>query len=222
MSLAPLYLYPEEKVADSIREAPLLYADEMPAGPRTNIDERFHRRLAAAYGVKPAPEEVLHYIYAVLYANAYRSKYAEFLRLDFPRIPVTTDPELFRKMARLGERLASLHLMTSPELDKPAAKFEGEGDNRVERPRYDAESRFVWINAGRRFEGIAPEVWEYRVGGYQVCEKWLKDRKERALELDDIRRYCRIVTAISGTIGLQKEIDSVYGGVEASATGTDA
>ena len=214
--LFPLYLYPEEKEPDSIREQPTLYADERPNGPRPNIDEKFYRSLAEAYGVKPSPEEIFHYIYAVLYANAFRKKYAEFLKRDFPRIPITSDVELFREMASLGERLAALHLMTSPELDRPLARFEGEGDNRVEKSRYDKENSSIWINAGRRFEGVSPEVWAYRIGGYQVCDKWLKDRKGRLLELDDIRHYCRVVTALAMTMEIQREIEVLYQEIEKS------
>ncbi len=105
-------------------------------------------------------------------------------------------------------------LMTSPLLDLPLAKFEGEGESKLDKPRYDAETRRVYINAGRWFEGVAPEVWEYRIGGYQVCDKWLKDRKGRVLQLDDIKHYCRVVTALSKTIEVQREIDGLYGEVE--------
>ncbi|HEX2768161.1 MAG TPA: type ISP restriction/modification enzyme [Geobacteraceae bacterium] len=212
--LFPLYLYPEDKEADSCREQPTLYAEEKPNGPRPNIDETFYRKLSEAYGVKPAPEELLLYIYAILYANSYRTRYSEFLKLDFPRIPFTTDYHLFRTLAGLGERLAALHLMTSPQLDLPVAKFEGEGESKLDKPRYDAETRRVYINAGRWFEGVAPEVWDYRIGGYQVCDKWLKDRKGRVLQLDDIKHYCRVVTALSRTIEVQREIDGLYGEVE--------
>jgi predicted helicase len=212
--LFPLYLYPQDKEADSCREQPTLYADEKQNGPRPNIDEKFYRKLSEAYGVKPVPEELLHYVYAILYANSYRTKYAEFLRLDFPRIPFTNDVGHFRRVAGLGERLAALHLMTSPLLDQPVAKFEGEGESKLDKPRYDAESRRAYINTGRWFDGVAPEVWEYRIGGYQVCDKWLKDRKGRVLQLDDIKHYCRVVTAISRTIEVQREIDGLYEEVE--------
>jgi hypothetical protein len=218
--LFPLYLYPDDKEADSCREQPTLYADEEPNGPRPNIDEEFYRKLAAAYGHKPAPEALLHYTYAILYANAYRTKYADFLRLDFPRIPFTRDWSLFGRLAKLGERLVNLHLMTSPELDRPLARFEGKGDNRVEKPRYDKESRSIWINAGRRFEGVSPEVWEYRIGGYQVCDKWLKDRKGRTLQLEEIKHYCRVVTALSLTIEAQLVVDVLYGEVETNTIET--
>lgn len=214
MSLAPLFLYPVDKEADSCREQPTLYVEEKPNGPRPNINANFHRQLSEAYGVKPAPEELLHYVYAILYANSYRTKYAEFLRLDFPRIPFTNDLGLFRRVAGLGELLAALHLMNSPLLDLPVAKFEGEGESKLDKPRYEPETLRVYINSGRWFEGVAPEVWEYRIGGYQVCDKWLKDRKGRVLQLDDIKHYCRVVTALFRTIEVQREIDGLYGEVE--------
>lgn len=205
--LFPLYLYPETEKKD-------LFSHLDGTEKRPNIDDKLCRQLAEAYGRRPAPEEIFHYIYAILFAPSYRTRYAEFLRLDFPRIPFTIDHTLFHKLAGLGERLVSLHLVTSPELDRPSARFEGEEDNKVEKPRYDAEAGRVWINEGRFFEGVATEVWEYRVGGYQVCDKWLKDRKGRTLQLDDIRHYCRVITALAKTIEVQREIDGVYEEVE--------
>ena len=166
------------------------------------------------------PEDIFYYIYAVLYAPSYREKYAAFLRSDFPRVPFTADADLFARLAGLGERLAELHLLKSPELNPPACRFEGEGDGRVEKGkkaglRYDPDAERVYINAEQYFGPVPPEVWEYQVGGYQVCEKWLKDRRERRLELDDIRTYCRIVTALKLTIEIQAEIDEMYPAVEA-------
>lgn len=212
--LFPLYLFPQETEADSCREQPTLYAEEKPDGPLPNINKKFYLQLTEAFGRRPAPEEIFHYVYALLYAPTYRVNYAEFLKGDFPRIPFSNDLGLFHRVAGLGELLAALHLMTSPQLDLPVAKFEGEGESKLDKPRYEAETGRVYINAGRWFEGVAPEVWEYRVGGYQVCDKWLKDRKGRVLQLDDIKHYCRVVTAISRTIEVQLEIDGLYGEVE--------
>ena len=162
----------------------------------------------------PSPEQIFYYIYAVLYSEMYRTKYAEFLKIDFPRVPFTKDYKLFKKMAEYGNRLVDLHLLKSPELDSPIARFQGKGDNRVEKPKYDDKARLVYINNGQYFEGIGPNVWSYQIGGYQVCDKWLKDRKGRILSLDEIQTYCRIVTAIQKTIEIQKAIDEVYEGVE--------
>ena len=115
-------------------------------------------------------------------------------------------------MAEYGEKLVNLHLLQSAELDTPAAKFQGNGDNRIEKLKY--EKGRVFINKNQYFEGIQPEVWEYQIGGYQVCDKWLKDRKSRVLSLEDIKHYCKVVTALSKTIKIQDKIDKCYPEVE--------
>ena len=130
----PLYLYP-----DADRHG--LFTHLEPAGRRPNLNPAVVAALAAAHGHEPAPEEIFGYVYAVLYAPAYRKKYAEFLRMDFPRIPFPADREVFAALAALGERLAALHLLKSPELDTPAARFEGAGNGLVAKSkglRYDA------------------------------------------------------------------------------------
>ncbi len=115
-------------------------------------------------------------------------------------------------MGDFGKRLVDIHLLKSGELDPPVAKFQGKGDKKVERVRY--EQGRVRINNDQHFEGIPPEVWEYQIGGYQVCDKWLKDRKGRTLSLDDIKHYCKVITALKKTIEVQEEIDSVYPNIE--------
>ena len=119
-------------------------------------------------------------------------------------------------MAEYGNRLVDLHLLKSKELDLPIARYSIEGNNRGEKPRFDEKSGRVYINNEQYFEGISKEVWLYQIGGYQVCDKWLKDRKGRELSLDDIQTYCRIVTAIQKTIEIQKTIDGIYENIENS------
>ena len=157
-------------------------------------------------------KEIFYYIYAVLYSNTYRTKYAEFLKIDFPRIPFTKNYKLFIQLGKLGKQLADLHLLKSKDLDKIISKFSKEGNNKVEKLKYDNEK--VWINKEQYFSGINKEVWEYQIGGYQICDKWLKDRKERALSLEEVQTYGKIVTALSKTIELQKEIDKLYDMIE--------
>ncbi len=186
---------------------------------RPNLHPRLLPALTEAYGFEPSPEDVFNYVYAVLYGPSYREKYAEFLKIDFPRVPFTADAELFRALAELGERLVALHLLDSPELDPPIARFEGEGDSRVARLksegfRYDADTERKYINEGQYFAPVPVELWEYQVGGYQVLHKWLKDRKERRLSVEEIRTYCRIVTALRRTIEAQEEIDALYPRIE--------
>ena len=120
--------------------------------------------------------------------------------LIFPRIPFTSNSALFAKLAELGGRLADLHLLRSPELDPPTCRFEGKGDAVVARTKaqgfcYDADGQRMYVNKTQYIGPVSPEVYKYRIGGYQVCDKWLKDRKDRRLTLDDIRTYCRLVTA---------------------------
>ncbi|HEC35590.1 MAG TPA: DNA methyltransferase [Anaerolineae bacterium] len=208
----PLYLYPDA-------EPQTLFSALEPQERRPNIKPWVFERLTEAYGQRPTPEDLFHYIYAVLYAPSYREKYADFLRLDFPRIPFPAEREVFDALADLGKRLVDLHLLHSSELDPPLARFEGQGDNRVGKGksygfRYEPETERVYINRTQYFAPVPLEVWEYTIGGYQVCHKWLKDRRERQLTLDEIRTYCRIVTAIARTIEIQEEIDEVYSQVE--------
>ncbi len=213
----PLYLYPETDRRD-------LFSQLEPAERRPNLNRQIVAALAAAHGRAPTPEAIFNYVYAVLYAPTYREKYVEFLRLDFPRIPLAADRDLFDALAVLGGRLVSLHLLRSPELDPPLARFEGSGAGRVARGkglRYDADAGRVYINAAQYFAPVPPDVWTYQIGGYQVCHKWLKDRAERPLALAEVRAYCRIVTALARTIEVQGAIDALYVAVEAGALAVD-
>ncbi|MCL4536007.1 MAG: N-6 DNA methylase [Nitrospirae bacterium] len=216
----PLYIYQKTK---SPRErftfgrAMMLFEPEADYDvKKPNLSAEIVERLTKAYKKTPSPEEIFYYIYAVLYSETYRTKYAEFLKIDFPRVPITKDYKLFKKMSEYGHRLVELHLLKSPELDSPIIRFRGEGDNRIEKPKYDGKTENIYVNKEQYFEGISQKVWEYQIGGYQVCEKWLKDRKERLLSLDEIQTYCRIVTAIKKTIEIQKEIDKVYSALEST------
>lgn len=127
-------------------------------------------------------ETIFYYIYGILYSNIYRERYAEYLRIDFPRIPFTKDTQLFKQVAVYGKAIADLHLMQSSELDTPIAKYQGNSDNdRVEQVSYDEAQGRIYINQDKYFEGINPEVWNYHIGGYQVLHKYLKDRKGRIM-----------------------------------------
>ena len=201
---APLYLYTDPNHKD-------LFSDLEESKERTsNISEKIFSALSETYKTKPNPEDIFYYIYAVFYSNTYRVKYAEFLKTDFPRVPFTKDKRLFEKLAEYGKRLADLHLMQSPEIDSPVIKFQGTGDKSVDKIKYDKKAERVYINDDQYFEGLEENIWQYRIGGYQVCDKWLKDRKGRVLSLDDIKHYCKVATAIKHTINIQKNIDEIY------------
>jgi type I restriction-modification system DNA methylase subunit len=155
------------------------------------------------------PEDFFAYSYAVLYSPAYRTRYVELLKTDFPRIPFTKDRDTFIKLAGLGQQLIDLHLMRSPELDNPISRFCGKSDGAVTKVEYDADRGRVSINPTQYFDGVAPDLWSYQIGGYQVLSKWLKDRKGRFLTSADTQHYSRVLTALSKTIDLQCAIDSV-------------
>ncbi len=251
----PLYLYPspEEKKRGQSKLA--VQSSHWPAGHsgrRPNLNPEFVADLEKRLGLSFVsdgkgdlkrtfgPEDVFNYIYAVFHSPAYRSRYAEFLKSDFPRVPLTSDLSLFRVLHAKGAELVALHLLESPRLEKPIARFPVKGSNLVEKgfPKYFApgepepgtgkplrEGR-VYINrsaavpaasskasgdagaTGQYFERVPPEVWNFHIGGYQVCEKWLKDRRGRTLSYDDLEHYCKVVTAIRETIRLMAEIDA--------------
>lgn len=187
-----------------------------------NLDERFIADLGSKTHFLFSVQDVFHYIYAILYSPAYRSRYAEFLKIDFPRIPLTNDVELFRKLCAKGADLVALHLLEdeyeaaswnqqkkqSP-LKKFITQFTSNGPAEVAKgyPKYQQGS--VFINPSRAFEGVPEEVWNFHIGGYQVCEKWLKDRRGRTLSQEDILHYQRVVVALKETIRLMAEIDEV-------------
>lgn len=179
-----------------------------------NISKKTFDFLEDAFGKKPTPEEIFYYVYAILYSNIYREKYAEFLKMDFPRIPFTKDRKLFEKMVKLGNELSEFHLLKSTHLDNPIAKFQGSGNGFVKKVRYDEKTHKVYINDNDYFENVYDNIWKYYIGGYQVCNKWLKSRNGRKLSLDEIENYCKVVTAIEKTIEIQKKIDDLYSNIE--------
>ena len=216
-SIFPIYLYKptEVKKKKSATQGMMLFEPEEEydkLGRKPNIAPVVFAQLAKAYKSKPTPEQILYYCYAVLYSNTYREKYAEFLKIDFPRIPFTSDHKLFLQMAQHGEELTLLHLLKSKSLNNPIVRYWGQGEDVIEKPLYDAASQRVSINPTKYFEGIAPEVWEYHIGGYQVMQKYLKDRKGR--QMTDPATYCKIATAISETIQIQMTIDPLFMEVE--------
>jgi len=177
-----------------------------------NVDRTIWDSLGSNLGFKPTPEQLFGYVYAVLYSPAYRKRYAEFLKSDFPRIPFTKDGDTFLKLAGLGQQLIDLHLMRSPELDNPISRFCGKGDGAIKKVEYDADRGRISINPTQYFDGVTPELWSYQIGGYQVLAKWLKDRRSRFLTSADTIHYSRIVTVLSKTIAVQTAIDgSVIG-----------
>ncbi|MEW5883839.1 MAG: type ISP restriction/modification enzyme [Armatimonadota bacterium] len=212
----PLYLYPAGDLA-------------METERKANLADGFLRALRGSIGNEaPAftPEDVFHYIYAVFHSPTYRSRYEEFLAIDFPRVPLPGSDALFRELSRIGEELVALHLVRKAGADMP--KYPIPGSDLVERVRYEAPTPLVgragegaesatapvsagrvWINKAQYFSPVPREVWDFHIGGYRVCEKWLKDRKDRTLGADDLEHYAKIVANVAETIRLMERLDEV-------------
>lgn len=202
--LAPLYIYSaEEKQSD-------IFNDQ----EKSNIASRIFKILTITYKNTILPEEIFYYIYAVLYSNTYKQKYKEFLKTDFPRIPFTKDYQIFKTLVKIGHQLVNLHLLKSSELDNPIAKFQGRNGNKVEKREYVENDKRIYINNSQYFSSIESDVWNYYIGGYQILDRWLKDRKGRSLSSEDVKHYCKVATVLSKTIEIQGDIDNLYPNVE--------
>ncbi len=218
--LFPLYVYPDTTKSESEKKKKrgltfkttwlLFEPEEMYTVKKPNLSESFLAYIKTKYNKPVSPEEIFNYIYAVLYSEEYRTRYAEFLKLDFPRIPFTDDYKIFKNLANLGEELVRVHLLKDERVS-PLSRFQGKGDNIIDFVEYRDGS--VYINEQQYFVGIDKVIWEYKIGGYQVLEKWLKDRKERELQLSGIKLYCQICGVIKETIRIQREIDKVFIGI---------
>jgi hypothetical protein len=228
-SVFPLYLYPNPNAQQTI---------DQPAGrvPNLNMeivekiasiinhvfleDENIVCDLAEGFDGTFSPLDILDYIYAVLYSPSYREKYKEFLKIDFPRVPYPKDQKTFWQLVELGSKIRQIHLLESQAVNNFITKYPVGGTNEVGKVRFeiseneskDADaSTFgkVWINDEQYFADVPHVAWEFYIGGYQPAQKWLKDRKNRKLEFDDILHYQKIIVALSETDRLMKEIDKI-------------
>jgi len=181
---------------------------------KTNLNKGFLKMLETTYDRNLRPEEIFYYVYAIFFSNIYRNKYLQNLRLSFPRVPITSNYRLFLKMGKLGKDLVDLHLLESGDLAKPIARLQGEGKTIVDKPTFNGGEERIYINESKYFEGVEEDIWEYTIGGYQVLYLWLKYRRGRELSIDDIKHFCRVVTALKKTIEIQDEIDKAYPNVE--------
>jgi len=218
--------------------------------PRThNLDSKFVQDFAKKIGLEFisegagdrkktfGPEDIFHYAYAVFHSPTYRTRYAEFLKTDFPRLPLTSDKKLFRTLCGLGAELVALHLLESPKVqdfitaypvdgdhlvakgypkylapEEAARRAQGEAEatkaRRVSTPAAPTAAGRVYINDRQYFDGISPGVWAFTIGGYQVAEKWFKDRRARCLSIEDLNHYQKVIVALAETIRLMGAIDA--------------
>ena len=217
----PLYLYPETQAQQSIEQT----EERTP-----NLNPEIVKQIAEKLGLNFIPEkdtstgsasvgnfapiDLLDYIYAVLHSPSYREKYKEFLKIDFPRVPYPEDQETFWQLVKLGGEIRQIHLLESPKVEEYITQYPIDGDNEVVKPRFDSAQRTdqkgkVYINATQYFDNVPEIAWTFYIGGYQPAQKWLKDRKGRQLEFEDILHYQKIIVALTETDRLMKEIDNI-------------
>jgi predicted helicase len=202
--ILPLWLFLEDD----------MLADSGPAR-HPNLAPDFLAAVAAAIGGKtPPPESIFAYIYAMLYSPSYRRRYGNFLKRDFPRVPLPRSATVFKQVAAIGQQLIDLHLLV--KAGPSVTTYPKPGNNRVEKIEFKADDNdptrgCVFINKVQFFAGVPTVVWEYAVGGYDVAHKWLKDRKDRLLTFDELQRYGQIIAALNETIRLQAALDEAIG-----------
>jgi predicted helicase len=216
----PLYLYPESsgqmQIGASASRTPNLNMD---------IVDQIAKGLGLAFvpekdlSPSPSPEgkgnfapiDILDYIYAVLHSPSYREKYKEFLKIDFPRVPYPADAEAFWKLVSLGGELRQIHLLESPKVEQYITRYPVGGDKMVGKIRFEAEGEKgkVYINETQYFDGVPEVAWNFYIGGYQPAQKWLKDRKERTLDFEDILHYQKIIVALTETERIMREVDLI-------------
>ncbi len=219
-SVFPLYLYPDSSDQQTIDQSTdrkvnfnMAIVDKIAADLNLAFvpDDNLVVDLAPGFSGTLYPTQLLDYIYAVLHSPTYREKYKEFLKIDFPRVPYPKDEETFSELIELGSQLRNIHLLENDVIDKARKKYRiqypVDGDNVVGKPKYvDGK---VHINDAQYFDNVPKVAWEFYIGGYQPAQKWLKDRKGRPLDFDDVGHYQKIIVALAETERLMREIDKV-------------
>jgi predicted helicase len=204
-----LYTYPETNAQQTIEQQ-----EVRKANLNAQIVKQIEEKLGLTFTNEKeqsentfAPIDILDYIYAVLYSPTYRGKYKEFLKIDFPKVPYPKDKDTFWQLVKLGGEIRQIHLLESPKVEQYITQYPIDGDNVVGKTKY--QDGKVFINDTQYFDNVPQVAWEFYIGGYQPAQKWLKDRKNRKLEFDDILHYQKIIVALSETDRLMKEIDKI-------------
>lgn len=169
----------------------------------------FRHFLDSRYDRHYTPEEIFGYIYAVLNAPAFRNRYVEFLRIDFPRVPFPEATADFEQLSLLGWALVQAHLLREVPR-RGLAAYRGKGDHAVDAPRYSPEDQSVALNNSQSFAPVPQAVWDFHIGGYQVLEKYLKSRRRRKLSLDEINHFATVADSLAFTIDQMALIDMAY------------
>jgi predicted helicase len=208
-TIFPLYLYPDNSGQQTIEQT----TERIP-NFNLEIVNQIERKISLTFTKEKqneentfAPIDISDYIYAILHSPTYREKYKEFLKTDFPRIPYPKNADTFWQLVKFGGEIRKIHLLESSIVEQYITQYPIDGDNVVGKTKY--QDGKVYINETQYFDNVPQVAWEFYIGGYQPAQKWLKDRKDRKLEFDDILHYQKIIVALSETDRLMKEIDKI-------------
>ncbi len=165
------------------------------------------------------PLEVLGYTYALLYSPNYRKRYEDFLKADYPKILFTKNKDLFRALSLLGIELIGLHVLNQESLNYSFEKLKDAtiGESRyspsdkltevhernpiIKKPSHNEPEKRLYINHSAYFVGVSQEIYDYRIGGYCVLDKYLKSHKNEPCDFDHVTRIIKVIVC---TIEIQK------------------
>ncbi|CAM3540426.1 type ISP restriction/modification enzyme [Helicobacter ganmani] len=175
-----------------------------------NFNNEFREFVDSKYNEHFAPEQILGYIYAVLFHKDYREKYIDFLKIDFPKIPFVESKKKFLEFSALGWELINTHLLQSDTLDSVIgeAKYKDPKNKnlKIEKIAYDAEAQKLFVNDSLHFCGVSEVVWEYKIGGYQVLDKYLKSHKGEEI---DHAHFSRVIQTLHRSLEIESQIAKV-------------
>ena len=191
----PLYLFLDEKRVSNIKESII-----------QQIKKSFNKDIDSI--------DVFNYIYAILNCRKFRTKYAAFLKINFPRIPFTSDYKIFLKLIKLGAKLKDTHLLNLYSDEEGKIGYPNDGTNIINEIRYDKKNHHLYINDTQYFDGILNEEWNFFIGGHKILYGWLKDMKNKKLSSDEIRYFIKIIASIKETIKIMRLLDTLYDKIE--------
>ena len=192
---------------DNVNVFPL-YLYNQDGSKTANIGEGVIKKFVSVIGQSVDPESIFDYVYAVLHSRSFRDRFKDFLKSELPRIPYPANYDQYHRLVALGSEIRKIHLMEGANNWERRISFPVPGENLVETIRYDQGK--VYINNTQYFGGVPGLAWNFYIGGYQPAQKWLKDRKGKTLDYQDILHYGKIIYALEETDRLMKVIDSVF------------
>lgn len=206
----PLYLYPTTRSKKFLKKENPNFNEENFTSKIENFKENFRTFIDELYKEKFSPEDILGYIYAVLFHKIYREKYLDFLKIDFPKIPFTKDKNTFKNLSKLGLKLINLHLLKNDELDfnvgEALFKDIKNKNLKIQKIKYNKDTKELFINESLYFTKVSLEIYEFKIGGYAVLDKYLKSHKEEDI---DHNHFTLIIQTLNETLKIQDEISKI-------------